>query len=1090
MTCAIAFGLTLMGGCLAACSLSFTDEEDAGKPDAELSAVFDKFETPANWNFSVKFSEMHEGVQSRSAVYDYMGRDLRGIYSKNGKDYTDYFGYDSATKSYQYYCDMGNGNYTVYKQGTVNYSEGRNAFYEIDPSALGNYAYTKIDDHYSAKDPDAVGGAVVEELPEGNAWNAFNVYIKDGLLDRIVARKLDGDIWIFTFSDYGKVSFTLPKMDGGTTDPDTPDTPTDLSSVLAKYEDISKWNFAITFRDELDGEVYEEYYEYLGYNVLYQYEDEYGECTDYLGYDMASDSYTYYWDMGDGTYEALPDDDEYFEEMYYYMLLIDPYTLFDLEFTQENGKYSAKDPAAAGNAMIGELSDEEGTTYTWVSFDVYISGGYISKIVAVMNDGDIWIFTFSDYGTVNFTLPKMDGGTTKPDEPDDPVTPDELAAVVEKFANRNTWNFVVEYEEVYDDEIYTQETYEYLGYNVKNTYPGYDIDTGDYLGEYTDYLGYDKATGKHTYYSQLDDGSYESIVEGDTDYDDYYVYLHLVDLSALSEVSFTKSGSYYVLQDPETDAEKLLGEYYYDYDGYGLELVAWTDVKLYISNGNVTKIVAELEDTTVSTYTFSNYGKVSFTLPGGSSTDPVEPDDPDEPVVDPNMMTKQTYDAATFDNERLQDKMAKDKSSNGLPSIGLPSKGTYHALVVPVQFKGDTISSTQLSNLNKAFNGTSADTGWQSVSSYYKTASNGLLNLTFDIQSTVALSYNSSYYEYQTEYYEGETYSIGDLVILEETLKKLDSTIDFSKYDTNNDGYIDAVYLIYSASVNYNSDESIYWAYVYWSQDDTTRYDGKLSNYYLFAGFDFMDESTSRQDSSLYDNYPVISGLKINASTYIHESGHLMGLDDYYDYDEGLGSDEGLGYADMMDGTIGDHGVYSKIMLGWLDATVVNSTQTITIQASAQTPSTTPSVLLIPLNFDNSYFSEYLLIDLYSATGLNEMHANMKDTFLYDGAPYGARIYHISSSINDPYSTERYTFTDNDNSSTANALIKLVEADGDKKFSSGNGYAEADDLWQTGGVFSQKFPSYTRNDGKKVNFDISFDSVTSTSATITVTFKN
>ncbi len=854
-------------------------------------------------------------------------------------------------------------------------------------------------------------------------------------------------------------------------DPDDPVTPAELSAVFAKYGDIAKWNFAVAFKEELNGDVYEEYYEYSGYNVLYRYEDDFGECTDYLGYDEAADLYTYYWDLG-GEYEAIPEGDEYFEELYYYLLLIDPSALGDHIFTQEGEKYSAVDPAAAGNAVIGELSDDE-TTYTWVSFDVYTSGGLLSKIVAVMNDGDTMTFTFSKQGTVNFTLP--DGGTTEPDEPDDPVTPDELAAVVEKFANRSTWNFAVGYEEVYNGEIYTEAIYEYLGYTVKNTY---EVST---LGEYTDYLGYDKATGKHTFYYENDDHSgYVTYTEGSDEYDECYIDLRLVDLTALSEVSFTKSGSCYVLQNPETDAEKLLGEYYclYEDEEY-YTYVAWTELELYISNGTITKIEAAIEDGSTMTYTFSDFGKVSFTLPDGSSTEPVEPDDPDEPVVDPSMMTKQTYDEATFDDERLQEKMAKDTSYNALPSIGLPSKGSYHALVVPVQFKNDTITSQQMSNLEKAFNGTSADTGWQSVSSYYKISSNGLLNLTFDIQTTVyQATYTSAYYKRQGDY---------GAIILKEVLKYYESRLDLTQYDHNNDGYIDAVYLIYSAPVAYDPSEGdYYWAYVAWTTD-TTRYDGIRSNYYLFAGFDFLDESTTRQNSSQQKYYPVIDGLKINPSTFIHESGHLLGLDDYYDYDEGKGSDEGLGYADMMDGAVGDHGVYSKIMLGWMDATIVNSTQTITIQPSA----TSFSAILIPLNFDNSYFSEYLLIDLYTATGLNELHANMTDTYLYDGADFGARIYHVSSSINNPYTTERETFTDNDNSSTKNALIKLVEADGDKKFSSSrDGYAEADDLWQTGGVFSQKFPSYTRNDGKKVNFDISFDSVTSTSATITVTFKN
>lgn len=39
-----------------------------------------------------------------------------------------------------------------------------------------------------------------------------------------------------------------------------------------------------------------------------------------------------------------------------------------------------------------------------------------------------------------------------------------------------------------------------------------------------------------------------------------------------------------------------------------------------------------------------------------------------------------------------------------------------------------------------------------------------------------------------------------------------------------------------------------------------------------------------------------------------------------------------------------------------------------------------------------------------------------------------------------------------------------------------------------GDKLSTSFANYTRNDGKKVNFDVSVDSVSETGATITITF--
>ena len=218
-----------------------------------------------------------------------------------------------------------------------------------------------------------------------------------------------------------------------------------------------------------------------------------------------------------------------------------------------------------------------------------------------------------------------------------------------------------------------------------------------------------------------------------------------------------------------------------------------------------------------------------------------------------------------------------------------------------------------------------------------------------------------------------------------------------------------------------------------------------------------------------------------------------MGLEDgylYYDYEDAKGSGEGLGGADMMDYNVGDHDAYSKLILGWVDPTVITMTQTVTINAFESSG----QFLMVLLDYDGTYFSEYLLIDLYANTGLNALGASQQNSLLYYdsktkvGAEYGVRIYHVSSSIKNPYNDDYYSFTDNNNSVSDTALIKLVEADGEKKFASTEGYAESTDLWQAGDSLLSVFPNYARNDNKKVNFDIRIDSVSKTSATITITF--
>lgn len=442
-------------------------------------------------------------------------------------------------------------------------------------------------------------------------------------------------------------------------------------------------------------------------------------------------------------------------------------------------------------------------------------------------------------------------------------------------------------------------------------------------------------------------------------------------------------------------------------------------------------------------------------------------------------MEKQNYDSKTFNHNTLQDYIKESDDS-----IGLPCEGNINVLVVPVQFKEyKKYTNEQLQNINKAFNGTVEDTGWQSVKTYYQTSSFGKLNMTFDIVDPVDLSNSVSYYEKyskQVIWDDGtQDTKDGSMLILEEVLGKLDPEMDLTKYDNDNDKVIDGVYLIYNNEVDYDGD--FYWAYVSWySQPDEKTYDGLSAYYYLFASYYFVDEDTETG----YKYEGIIKGLKLNSTTFIHETGHMLSMDDYYDYNQGEGSDRGLGGAAMMDNAYGDHDSYTKTIMGWVTPTIITETKTITIKDFESSG----DVILVPLKFNNSYMSEYLLIDLYTNTGLNKLHGDM--TYLYGLCQYGVRIYHISSDIEKPYNDSYGSFTTNNNSMSEYALIKLIEADGDTNFESSEGYASSTDLWLANTSLQDVFPKYTRNDGKLINFNIKINSVNINEASITIEYMN
>lgn len=441
-------------------------------------------------------------------------------------------------------------------------------------------------------------------------------------------------------------------------------------------------------------------------------------------------------------------------------------------------------------------------------------------------------------------------------------------------------------------------------------------------------------------------------------------------------------------------------------------------------------------------------------------------------------MPTQVYDETKHSDKRMQDYLL---DYNG--AIGLSSTGTYDVLVIPIEFKlGSSFKQSELDKLDKAFNGTEADTGYESVKTYYQKSSYDKLNMSFDVVSPYKTKYNARYYN---NYYEevkfdnGDTgYQYGEEVILLEALRYYETILDLSKYDYNNDNVIDGVYLIYNHSIDYYDDDSIFWAFTTWytaPSDLNQTFDGLDAYYYMFAGYDFIEEDTN----SGKEVNGKVDGLKINATTFIHETGHMLGIDDYYDYYHEEGSDMGLGGVDIMDGNNGDHNAYSKIMMNWITPKIITESVQITINPITQSC----DVILIPLDYNNTYMCEYLLIDLYTNDGLNQMQDSIGNMY---GTNYGLRIYHVSSSANYPYSDDYHSYTDNNNSLSKIPLIKLVEADGEKNFN--GGYAEASDLWTKGQSLSSIFGKYTRNDGKFVNFDIVINSVSPTEAIITIEY--
>ena len=819
-----------------------------------------------------------------------------------------------------------------------------------------------------------------------------------------------------------------------------------LNDMFAGYANGA--NFKVdcdVYVSDMQNVNYTDHYEIDGNNVRFKYEDEGETMVDYISVNEKGE-YFYYADNGDGTYEKLDKSDKWFDVFMGAIMEFDIGALAKATFksvlegaptaqevTDKYNKYQVENPQSVATDFFGAMEGEK-----FKSFTVECKNGEIGKITIESEaeyEGEQYPYkyelTIYGKGTVSIDLNELvigGGGSAE-------TTTYKAEFTDYLFANNSGISFSADKAA---NDFANGRGVQFLQKNGE-----VEITTSTTLTSVT------KVT--LVVQSNAINGMNVSVSVGTT--------------------KFTSGGL----------------------DKVKVEKCSNFDVLTTVVFGTTSGVDGVLKITLSPTGTKSSMYILSVEIECGGTGG-------DTPAPTPTeTMPSQQYDPAKVDKSTLREQMKRyfEKERIGDP-LPIRSTGEYNLLVIPVQFSDRPISDAQMDRLGKAFNGTSADTGWESVNSYYKKSSYGKLNMTFDVQKPFVTDKNYKYYEdYSGKItVDGETITkTGDILLLEFALAYYAQSLDLTKYDTDNDGIIDAVYLIYSAPVTYDSEanaDSFYWAYVTTYPTETQKYDGLEVGYYLFAGFDFMDEHTGNSNDTYLgqDGYTPYKGLKIMAETYIHETGHLLGLDDYYDYEDAKGSGEGLGGADMMDYNVGDHNAYSKLILGWVDPTVITTTQTVTINAFESSG----QFLMVLLDYDGTYFSEYLLIDLYANTGLNFLGASQQNSLLYYdsttkvGAEYGVRIYHVSSSIKTPYNDDYGSFTDNNNSVSDTALIKLVEADGEKKFASTEGYAESTDLWMAGDSLLSAFSNYARNDNKKVNFDIRIDSVSKTSATITITF--
>lgn len=232
----------------------------------------------------------------------------------------------------------------------------------------------------------------------------------------------------------------------------------------------------------------------------------------------------------------------------------------------------------------------------------------------------------------------------------------------------------------------------------------------------------------------------------------------------------------------------------------------------------------------------------------------------------------------------------------GTIAMFMATKASFNirTVVIPVQFRDVhfTVPSPRsaIYNLfNQQYYTENGATG--SVLDYFRDNLGNRCNLSFDICDVVTLPNDLAWYGEN----KGGVTDKNLKQLVEHACRAADATgVDFSRYDFDQDGYVDNVFLIFAGhNEAEGGDENTLWPQSWNISDQNLSLDGvRISNF------------------SLYSEYSGPSGYRFaGIGTICHEYCHFLGLQDLYDVN---GSTEGTGVGLFGTLSVMDQGNYNN----------------------------------------------------------------------------------------------------------------------------------------------------------------------------------
>ena len=257
-------------------------------------------------------------------------------------------------------------------------------------------------------------------------------------------------------------------------------------------------------------------------------------------------------------------------------------------------------------------------------------------------------------------------------------------------------------------------------------------------------------------------------------------------------------------------------------------------------------------------------------------------------------------------------RQAKIRARRQRQGVGVEPNLAPKGVVIIANFSDQTVQSKHtLATFDELCNSKNCtvNDGFPSAAQYFSDQSNGSYCPQFDVFGPVTLSRETEYYGKDIKE-EGNDQHAADALVEACKLANKQFTINWADYDSDNDGYIDFVYLIYAGQgqADGGADYTI-WPHNWNISSARALYaDGDESGEHGTIHYCTYTEAECIVGGKYIDNYACSGEIDYNKSlcgigTLCHEFGHVMGLPDLYDTDYDTNYEDALtpNMWDIMD---------------------------------------------------------------------------------------------------------------------------------------------------------------------------------------------